>query len=109
MALKDGFPISRGHTLIVPNRHIKCLFDLDVAEYRAIWDLVARMQKMLTAEYQPDGFNVGLNEGYAAGQTIMHAHVHLIPRFLGDIKDPRGGVRWVIAHKAVYWDEESNH
>jgi diadenosine tetraphosphate (Ap4A) HIT family hydrolase len=106
LVLRDGFPISRGHTLIVPNRHIECLFDLAGEEYQAIWDLVAEFRAVLAAEFKPDGFNVGVNEGYAAGQTIMHAHVHLIPRFSGDVKDPRGGVRWVIPHKAPYWEEE---
>ncbi len=103
VAILDGFPVSQGHTLVVPRRHVASLFDLAEAEWTAVWALVARARAFLVAELQPDGFNVGVNDGAWAGQTVMHAHVHLIPRRQGDVADPRGGVRWVIPEKAAYW------
>lgn len=72
-------------------------------EQAEVWKLVAEVRAMLVAELHPDGFNIGLNDGTPAGQTVMHAHVHVIPRQHGDVADPRGGVRWVIPEKAGYW------
>jgi len=103
LAFFDGFPISEGHTLVIPKRHVADLFDLPDEELRAIWLLVANMRTSLKDKFHPDGFNVGLNEGEAAGQTIGHAHVHIIPRRKGDVPDPKGGIRWVIPAKAKYW------
>jgi diadenosine tetraphosphate (Ap4A) HIT family hydrolase len=99
----DAYPVSEGHTLVVPKRHVTSVFDLPEEERAAVWTLVAQVRAMLTAELQPDGFNIGLNDGQAAGQTVGHAHVHIIPRRKGDVADPRGGVRWIIPDKAVYW------
>ncbi len=104
-AFTDGFPISEGHTLVVPKRHVASLFDLTEEEQAAVWSLVAQVRAKLMAELKPDGFNVGLNDGVAAGQTVMHAHVHVIPRRRGDSEDPRGGVRWILPTKAQYWGE----
>ena len=104
-AFPDGFPIAEGHTLVVPKRHVASLFDLTPEEQAAVWSLVAQVRDGLMAELKPDGFNVGLNDGPAAGQTVMHAHVHVIPRRLGDTADPRGGVRWILPKKAQYWGE----
>jgi diadenosine tetraphosphate (Ap4A) HIT family hydrolase len=103
VALPDGFPVTPGHTLVVPKRHVASLFELPQEEQAAVWGLVAQVRALLVAELQPDGFNVGLNDGPAAGQTVMHAHVHVIPRRHGDVADPRGGVRWVVPDKAAYW------
>lgn len=105
VAFPDGFPIAEGHTLVVPRRHATSLFDLTAEEQAAMWTLVALVRAELMAELRPDGFNVGLNDGAAAGQTVMHAHVHIIPRRRGDSEDPRGGVRWVLPKKAQYWGE----
>jgi diadenosine tetraphosphate (Ap4A) HIT family hydrolase len=79
------------------------IYDLIVAEYNAVWDLVSQVRQRLVADIRPDGFNIGLNDGVAAGRTVMHAHVHVIPRWNGDVSDPRGGIRWVIPDKASYW------
>ena len=103
IAILDGFAVAEGHTLVIPRRHVASLFDLPEREQEAVWRLVAEVRDTLMAELQPDGFNVGLNDGAAAGQTVMHAHVHVIPRRAGDVADPRGGVRWVIPDKAAYW------
>lgn len=100
----DAFPISEGHTLVVPKRHVASLFDLPEEEQAAVWRLVALARGKLMNELRADAFNVGLNDGSAAGQTVMHAHVHIIPRRQGDAADPRGGVRWIIPGKAKYWD-----
>src|SRR5262245_30478054 len=81
-----------GYTLVVPKRHVVSVFDLPEEEQVAVWSLVAQVRAMLVAERQPDGFTVGLNDGPAAGQTVMHANVHAIPRRHGDVADPRGGV-----------------
>jgi diadenosine tetraphosphate (Ap4A) HIT family hydrolase len=105
VAFPDGFPIADGHTLVVPKRHVSSLFDLTAEEQAAVWALVAEVRAKLVAELKPDGFNVGLNDGSAAGQTVLHAHVHVIPRRLGDTDDPRGGVRWILPKKAQYWGE----
>ena len=105
LAVRDRFPIAAGHTLVVPGRHVASLFDLPVEVQRAVWMLVAEVRQRLSAELRPDGFTVGVNDGLAAGQTVMHAHVHVIPRRTGDVPDPRGGVRWVIPAKAAYWSE----
>ncbi len=91
-AIRDAFPASLGHTLLLPRRHVVSLFDLTVVEWVELGQLLARIRKALHAEFQPDGFNIGINEGAAAGQTVMHLHVHLIPRYRGDQPDPRGGV-----------------
>ena len=106
VALRDGFPVSEGHTLIVPRRHVESVFDLETAELSSVWELVAAARKELTARLSPDGFTVGVNDGVAAGQTVEHAHVHVIPRFEGDVEDPRGGVRWVRPDRAAYWDKK---
>ena len=102
-AVLDGFPISEGHSLIIPKRHVELLFELPENELLQAWSLVAKVRELLKRKYSPDGFNIGLNEGAAAGQTISHAHIHVIPRRSRDVPDPRGGIRWVIAPKAKYW------
>lgn len=105
LAFLDGFPITPGHTLVIPKRHVASLFELSEDEQAAVWRLVVQMRANLDSEIQPDGFNLGLNDGTAAGQTVMHAHVHIIPRRKGDTADPRGGVRWIFPDKARYWEE----
>ena len=102
-AFPDAFPVTEGHTLVVPKRHVTSMFDLPEEEQAALWRLVALVRAKLMGELRPDGFNVGVNDGPAAGQTVMHAHVHVIPRRHGDVPDPRGGVRWVVPDKAAYW------
>lgn len=99
----DGFPVTAGHTLVIPKRHVAALFDLPAEEQLSLWSQVAVVRQLLIEQYNPDGFNVGVNEGLAAGQTVPHAHIHVIPRRHGDVADPRGGVRWVIPAKAQYW------
>jgi diadenosine tetraphosphate (Ap4A) HIT family hydrolase len=103
IAFFDAFPVSEGHTLVVPKRHVMILHDLTPVELDDIWVLVAKMRQLLVERFRPSGFNIGINEGPAAGQTIGHAHVHIIPRRDGDVPDPRGGIRWVIPEKAKYW------
>ena len=105
VAFLDGFPITQGHTLVIPKRHVASLFELSEEEQAAVWRLVAHVRAKLVIEIQPDGFNIGLNDGTAAGQTVMHAHVHIIPRRKGDTADPRGGVRLIFPDKARYWEE----
>ena len=102
--IRDGFPISEGHTLIIPKRHIGSFFDLETVERDSLFELLDQEKSVLTDKLIPDGFNIGINDGPAAGQTIEHLHIHLIPRYKGDLPDPRGGVRWIIPAKAKYWD-----
>ncbi|XXS84572.1 HIT family protein [Sorangium sp. So ce176] len=101
-ALRDRFPVSPGHTLVVPRRLVPTWFDATAEERAAIFELVDAVKRQLDAELQPDGYNIGINAGEAAGQTVMHLHVHVIPRFRGDVDDPRGGVRHVIPGKGNY-------
>jgi diadenosine tetraphosphate (Ap4A) HIT family hydrolase len=103
LAFLDAFPIAEGHTLVAPRKHVSSIYELSTTEQRAIWELVGRVREQLIAKFNPDGFNIGFNDGLAAGQTVSHAHVHIIPRRTGDVPDPRGGIRWVIADKAPYW------
>jgi diadenosine tetraphosphate (Ap4A) HIT family hydrolase len=100
-ALWDGFPVSPGHMLVVPKRHVPTWFD---ATQEELIDLVTALDKAkeLTASYKPHGYNIGVNAGAAAGQTVFHLHVHLIPRYAGDVPDPRGGVRHIIPSKGRY-------
>lgn len=95
-AIRDRYPVSRGHTLIVPRREVATWFDATVDEQHAIMALVDHIKRALDDELRPDGYNVGFNAGEAAGQTVMHLHVHLIPRYRGDVADPRGGIRHVV-------------
>lgn len=104
-AFLDGYPISPGHTLIVPRLHCGDYFDLDEVTQRAMWDLVNEVKHQHDEDHQIDAYNIGINNGSAAGQTVPHCHIHLIPRYTGDVEDPRGGVRWVIPKKAKYWKE----
>lgn len=99
----DGYPISPGHSLIIPKRHIASFFEAKQEEQVSLLELLNQMQLNLIEAFKPDGFNIGINVGEAAGQTVMHLHIHLIPRYVGDIPDPRGGVRWIFPEKADYW------
>jgi diadenosine tetraphosphate (Ap4A) HIT family hydrolase len=103
MVIDDGFPISPGHTLIIPRRHVGSFFDLSEAERNSLLSLLEGAKRRLDKQFGPDGYNIGINDGLAAGQTVPHLHIHLIPRFHGDREDPRGGVRWIISEKADYW------
>ena len=102
LAIRDAYPVSPGHTLLIPTRHVASYFDATDAEKAALWAAVDTIKETLDATHRPAGYNVGFNAGPAAGQTVMHLHVHVIPRFEGDVEDPRGGVRGVIPHKQKY-------
>ncbi|MBT8555879.1 HIT family protein [Polynucleobacter sp. MWH-Creno-3A4] len=102
-AIRDGFPVSTGHTLIVPKRHIPSWFETTNEESQGLLKLLSLAKEMLDDELNPDGYNIGINDGPTAGQTVPHLHIHLIPRYQNDQEDPRGGVRWVIPSKAKYW------
>lgn len=103
IAIRDGFPISPGHTLVIPHRHVSSFFDLTSDERTEMLALLDQAKADLDKEFKPDGYNIGINDGAAAGQTVPHLHIHLIPRYKDDQKDPRGGVRWIIPDKADYW------
>jgi diadenosine tetraphosphate (Ap4A) HIT family hydrolase len=105
IVIRDGFPVSPGHTLVIPRRHTGSFFDLDADERDALLALLDEAKRRLDRELNPDAFNIGINDGAAAGQTVQHLHIHLIPRYEGDRPDPRGGVRWVIPDKADYWSQ----
>jgi len=98
----DKYPVSDGHILIHPRRHVSDFFDLTHQEKLALLDLLEQAKAFLDNKKSPDGYNIGINNGEAAGQTVMHAHIHLIPRYKGDMSDPRGGVRGVIPDKQKY-------
>jgi len=101
--LEDAFPVSPGHLLVVPLRHEPDFFSLTGEEQGALVRLVGQARTWISERHRPDGFNVGINVGSAAGQTVGHAHIHVIPRYAGDAADPRGGVRWVLPERAAYW------
>jgi len=100
---KDGFPVSPGHAVIIPRRHIATLFEATEAEQAALLKALSQAKAILDEAHHPDGYNIGINHGPAGGQTVPHLHIHLIPRYRGDVEDPRGGVRWVLPEKARYW------
>lgn len=103
LVIRDAYPVSPGHTLIIPKRHIGSFFEATSEERQELLALLDQAQLKLLEELSPDAFNIGINDGAAAGQTIAHLHIHLIPRYLNDQADPRGGVRWIIPEKAKYW------
>lgn len=102
-AFPDAFPVAAGHTLVCPRRHVEDLFALRGDEWTDLWSLVREVQQELAGSLDAEAWNVGANVGTAAGQTVGHAHVHLIPRRPADVEDPRGGVRWVLPDRADYW------
>lgn len=102
VAFFDGFPVSPGHALIIPKRHVSSFFDLSQEERQDLLNLADKVKRIVEERYHPDGFNIGINVGEAAGQSIFHVHMHLIPRYQGDVPNPRGGVRGVIPTKQNY-------
>jgi len=102
VAFYDKYPVNKGHVLIVPRRHAIDYFEASLDEKRSIDTAIVHLKRILDEEYKPDGYNIGINCGKAAGQTVFHLHVHLIPRYKNDMDDPRGGVRGVIPHKQKY-------
>jgi diadenosine tetraphosphate (Ap4A) HIT family hydrolase len=103
VAFFDAFPVNPGHALIVSRRHVADLFDLSSAEQASLWTLVPTVKQVIDQRHAPAAYNIGVNVGTAAGQTVGHVHVHVIPRYDGDVGDPRGGVRWVLPERADYW------
>ena len=103
VAFLDNFPVSKGHTLVVPKRHISSFWEMTKDELSDALALMRLVRDRLVKRHSPDGFNVGVNCEEAAGQTVFHAHIHLIPRYRGDVVDPRGGVRWILPEKAKCW------
>jgi len=93
---RDNHALSRGHVLVVPKRHVPNFFDMGAAEQSAVLQLLNEAQRQIQREHSPDGYNIGVNVGRAAGQSRMHVHVHLIPRYAGDVPDPAGGIRCVL-------------
>ena len=98
----DGFPVNEGHMVAIPKRHIKDWWETTLEERIAIFDLIDKAKELIDEKFKPDGYNIGMNLGEKAGQSIMHLHVHLIPRYDGDVPNPRGGVRGVIPEKRDY-------
>ena len=103
VARHDLFPVSKGHTLIIPRRHVVSFFETTAEERAEMMSLLDEAKAVLDGEHRPAGYNIGVNDGAAAGQTVMHLHIHLIPRYAGDVPDPRGGVRWIVPSTAKYW------
>lgn len=105
VAVADGYPSAPGHVLVIPRRHVARLAELTAAEHEQLFALARDLLLAPAAATTkvPDGYTVGVNDGSAAGQTISHVHLHLIPRTWGDTADPRGGIRWVLPDTARYW------
>lgn len=102
-AVRDGFPVTEMHSIIIPKRHIKDYFDLNKDELLACDHLIRSLkQEISNLDNSVNGFNIGMNAGESAGQTIFHCHIHLIPRRTGDVDNPRGGVRHTIPGKGDY-------
>jgi diadenosine tetraphosphate (Ap4A) HIT family hydrolase len=102
IAILDNYPVSEGHTLLIPKRHCKSYFDLNFIELESVGVTIGIVKRILDTKYKPDGYNIGINCGEAAGQTVMHCHIHIIPRYNGDCDNPRGGVRGVIPSRMDY-------
>lgn len=103
LVIRDGFPVSPGHTLVIPRRHVGSFFEATPEERASLLALLDEAKVQLDREFSPGGYNIGINDGPVAGQTVPHLHIHLIPRYSGDREDARGGVRWVLPDKARYW------
>ncbi|KPV41530.1 HIT family hydrolase [Thiohalorhabdus denitrificans] len=99
----DGFPVTPGHMLVITRRHVGSYFQTTDTERASIAEALDAAKRLVEQDFLPDGFNIGINDGPAAGQTVPHLHVHLMPRYAGDAEDPRGGVRWVRSETARYW------
>lgn len=102
IAIYDGYPVSKGHVLLIPKRHCASYFDLNFIELESVSVTIGIVKRLLDKKFKPDGYNIGINCGEAAGQTVPHCHIHIIPRYNGDMEDPRGGVRGVIPEKQKY-------
>lgn len=98
----DRYPVSKGHMLVIPFRHVADFFDLNEDDRNAIMALIPECKAVIESNESPDGYNIGFNIGEAAGQTVMHCHLHVIPRYKGDVKKPKGGLRGVIPQKKEY-------
>lgn len=98
----DEYPVSKGHTLVIPKRHVNKMDELTSDEIKDMYVILQQTKYLLQERYNPDGFNIGINEGEAAGQTVPHLHIHIIPRYNGDVDEPRGGIRGVIPNKQKY-------
>lgn len=101
-AVYDKYPVSQGHALIISKQEKSDFFALNEAERGALSTTIVQLKEKIESRYQPDGYNIGMNCGVTAGQTVMHFHCHLMPRYEGDMNDPRGGVRHCIAGKGYY-------
>lgn len=106
VVIRDRYPVSSGHSLIILKKHVESFFQTTKEERLALLGAMEQGKSLLDREFKPDGYNIGINDGEAAGQTIQHLHIHLIPRYKGDSPDPRGGIRWIFPDKAPYWDEK---
>ena len=104
--IRDGHPVSPGHMLVIPKRHVASFFETTTEEQASMLRLLNLARIEIAQQFKPAGYNVGINDGAAAGQTVAHLHIHLIPRYPGDRDDPRGGVRWVLPEKAAYWQRD---
>ena len=102
IAIYDNYPVSQGHVLLIPKRHVETFFNLNMVEFSSIGVTIGIIKMILDKKFHPDGYNIGANCGEAAGQTVMHCHIHIIPRYKGDMENPRGGVRGVIPEKQKY-------
>jgi len=101
-AFFDSFPVTKGHSLVIPKRHVATIWEMTTDEYRDAFGVVRWVKDLLQKEFEPQGFNIGVNCGEVAGQTVFHAHIHIIPRFAGDVPNPRGGVRNIVPGKGNY-------
>ncbi len=101
-AIYDRYPVNQGHMLIIPRRHVEDFWSSTSEERKAFSDLLEDCKQHLDNTFNPAGYNIGINCGEAAGQTVFHLHIHLIPRYIGDIDNPRGGVRGVIPSRRIY-------
>ena len=97
---RDNHALSRGHVLVIPRRHVASFFEMTSEEQAAVLALLNEAQRLIQKEHSPDGYNIGVNVGKAGGQSRMHVHVHLIPRYAGDVPDPKGGIRCVLPRKS---------
>lgn len=102
VAFLDKHPVAKGHSLVVAKTVTPSLFDLPTDVQTEVWETVRRVREMLIRRFKPDRFNIGINDGPASGQTVAHAHVHIIPRYANDVPDPRGGIRRILAARARY-------